>query len=87
MVVMPVGQQHGLDRRFLVLEDFLQGFAPFGLAFGGVDEDPRGARAEEVGVCALQGEFAGVVAEDADDGRGEAGYWREVGERGSHFWG
>ena len=87
VVVVPVGQQHGFDRAFLVLQDLGQGVAPFGLAFGRVDEDPRGARAEEVGVCALEGEFAGVVAEDADGGGGDAGYWGEGGEGGGHFCG
>ena len=51
-----------------------------------VDEQARGAGADEVGVGALEGEFGGVAGEEADAGGGEAVDLGEGGE-GGHFGG
>ena len=82
---MPVREHHPYDLGVLVFEHLLQARGPDPVAFAGVDEDALGALADEIGVGALEGEFAGVAAQDADDARAEALDVREVGEIGGHF--
>jgi hypothetical protein len=84
MVMMPMREQNRFDTSLFVLQDLMQALGPDRFSFAGVDEDALGTRAEEIGVCALQSEFAGVVGENSNDGGAEAGDGGEGGEGGGH---
>lgn len=84
MVMMPMREQNRLNTSFLFCKHLTQAVDPEGLALTGVDEDAPAACAEEIGVCALECEFAGVVGEDADYGGAEARDGREVWKEGGH---
>lgn len=59
VVVVVVREQGGGDGGGFVGEDGAEGVAPQGEALGRVDEETGAACADEIGVCALEGELAG----------------------------
>lgn len=62
VVVVVVGEEGGGDGSGLGGEDGAEGGAPWGEALRCVDEETGAACAEEVGVCALEGELVGSVS-------------------------
>lgn len=68
VIGVPVGEDDVGDCDIaFIFQGLLEGGFPFGPAFAGVQEEALGACAYQVGVCALECEFGGIVAEDAGD--------------------
>lgn len=60
MVIVPVRDQRGFNGDFFIGEGGGERADPVRVAFGGIDEDARGAGADEVGVGALEVELGEV---------------------------
>lgn len=75
VVVVVVGEEGGGDGGGLGGEDGAEGGAPWGEALRCVDEKAGAACAEEVGVCALEGELVGPVSMER---RGEGEGLRDI---------
>jgi hypothetical protein len=64
-----------------------EGAVPEGAAGGGIEEDAGGACAEEVCVCALEGELRCVLVVGGRGGWGERDLSRVVSEDADYGWG
>lgn len=66
VVAMPVGEEHVGERDVEIGEGGGNQVGPFFVALGGVEEHSLGAGSNEIRVCSLEGEFAGILTEDAN---------------------
>lgn len=82
VVAVPVGEEHVREGDAQGVEGRGDEIRPFGDALARVDDEAGAARADDPGVCALEGEFPFVLAEDAEHPRCDLGYVRERGEGG-----
>jgi hypothetical protein len=84
MIMMPMSEQDSPNAGILVSQDLTKSVGPYRFAFTGVDKNSFGTRSDEISVCALQCELAGIATSDAYNGWAEARDRGKIGQGGCH---